>query len=270
MIEITSSQNPRIKSLLKLKNKRERQKTQLFLIEGYREVKRATGANIEIDELYICPELFLGKNENALIKEIERKEKTIINCSKSVFEKISYRDRPDGLIALAKQKHLLIDELVQIVKEKSNPLFVVVESIEKPGNLGTILRSCDGAGVDGVIVCEEVTDIFNPNVVRASIGTLFTQPIIVASPDEILKFFKLNKIKIVATSPDAKQVYYENNFNIPIAIVMGSEQYGLSEKWLSESDLALSIPMLGVADSLNVATATTIMLYEALRQRTRS
>jgi TrmH family RNA methyltransferase len=261
MIEITSGQNLKIKHVLTLRNKKERDEEKLFLIEGYREILRAE--KIVIKELFYCEELFLKDNERALIERVLNSGAQIFKCSRRVFEKISYRDRPDGLLAIAEQTYLRLQD-ISIVKD---PLFVVLESIEKPGNLGTILRSSDGAKVDGVIVVDPHTDIFNPNVVRASIGTLFTVPLIISTVDETIAFFKQRKVKVVATSPHAKRAYFETDLTGPIALVMGCEQYGLSQRWLKEADINIFIPMLGKADSLNVATAATIVIYEALRQR---
>lgn len=261
---ITSLQNARIKQAVKLRERRDRQSSGLFLIEGYRELKRAIDAGRVIDTLFYCPEYFLGKNEQTLIDHCKA---SLWECTPDVFAKISYRDRPDGLLAIAPQQHLSLEALEPILKAKKNPFFVVAESIEKPGNLGTILRSCDAAGVDAVIVCDPTTDIHNPNVVRSSVGTLFTLPVIEASNDAVFTFLKQKKIAIVAATPHAKKEYTQVDLQVPVAIVVGTEQYGLSPKWMEGADLAVRIPMFGVADSLNVASATTLMLYEVVRQR---
>ena len=257
MSEITSRHNPKVKLALKLQERRERDKTDLFLIEGYREISRAHEAKRRFDTLFFCPELFLGENEAELLSSIPEATR----CPEAIFRKLSYRDRPDGLLAIAYQQHLTLADL-------PNPQFLVVaEAIEKPGNLGTILRSSDGVGVDGVIVVDRCTDIHNPNVVRASVGTLFTLPVIEAKGKETLDWLKKHQVRLIATSPAAEQEYTEADLTGPIAIIVGTEQLGLSDSWLQAADLAVKIPMLGVADSLNVATATTLMLYEALRQR---
>lgn len=261
--KITSMQNPKIKAIVKLRNKRERDKTNCYLIEGYRELLRARGANTPIETFFICRDLFLGENEEVLIEEIKEAGAFIIECEKSIFEKISYRDRPDGLLAIAKQTPLKLSDL----KVSKCPFIVIGVSIEKPGNLGTILRSADAAGADAIIVVDKVTDIYNPNVVRASVGTLFTKPVVQASTDEIFSWLKENKIQIITTSPSAKKIYTEINYKLPTAIVVGSEQYGLPASWLERADQNVFIPMKGVADSLNAATSTTLMLYEVLRQR---
>ena len=259
MSDISSLQNPKIKLCVDLKDRRDRDKHGLYLIEGFREITRGLKGGAKIETLFYCPELFLGENEGKILDAVEGK----FSVSEPVFRKISYRDRPDGLVAIAKMGKKGLGD----IKLSDNPFLVVAEAIEKPGNLGTILRSSDAVGIDGVIVADRCTDIFNPNVVRSSVGTLFTIPVVEAGGDEVLKYLKDNGIKIVATTPAAEHEYTEVDLTGPIAIVVGTEQLGLSDKWLSQADIKVKIPMLGVADSLNVATATTLMLYEALRQR---
>lgn len=267
---VTSLQNPQVKEVKKLRDRKDRKETGLFLVEGYKELSRALHGGVAITTIFFCEELFLKNNELALISQIKQKGASVIACSKGVFEKIAYRERPDGLLGVAVQTHKSIDDLKKIIELSKNPFFVVAEHIEKPGNLGTILRSCDGVKVDAAIVCDPCTDIFNPNVVRASIGSLFTQPVIEADSDEVIALFKKNKIKIVSTTPNTNKIYSNVDLSGPIAIVVGTEQYGLTDKWLKNSDINVKIPMRGVADSLNVGAATTIMLYEALRQRSIS
>ncbi len=266
MLEIFSASNPRIKEVKRLRDRKDRDETGLFLIEGYREVLRAYG-RVKIETLFFSEDHFLKDNEPSLIEKIKKNKAEIIKCSKEAFEKISYRDRPDGLLAVAKQEKLSLEDLRKIIKKSPCSFLVIAEKIEKPGNLGTILRSSDGAGVDAVIIADPCTDIFNPNVVRASIGTLFTQNVIVASKNDIIKVLKENGIQIVASTPSCSTVYTEADFKKPLAIVVGTEQVGLSEEWFEMSDIKVKIPMKGNADSLNVATATTILLYEVLRQR---
>jgi len=187
----------------------------------------------------------------------------LFELSKDAFAKVAYRERPDGLLAVAPQWKRALGDLVLT----ASPLLLVVEAIEKPGNLGTILRSADAAGCDAVIVCDPVTDIFNPNVVRASTGVLFSVPLVVEESARVLAWLREKKIHTVATTPAAEKIYSDGNLRGPLAIVMGSEQYGLSEFWLKHADLPVRIPMAGQADSLNVAMATIIALFEAVRQR---
>ncbi|HEV3269911.1 MAG TPA: RNA methyltransferase [Candidatus Rhabdochlamydia sp.] len=261
--EITSMQNPKVKLAMQLANRRTRNQTNLFLIEGYRELSRAVQARIKIISLFICPALFLGTNEKALIKQIKQDQALIYHCSESVFKKISYRDRPDGLVAIAEQMHYPLHS----ISFSPTAFVVIAEAIEKPGNLGTILRSADAAGVDGVIVCDRCTDIYNPNVVRASVGTLFTTSVVEATSQEILHLMREHKIKIIAATPSASQDFTQVDLTGPIAIAVGTEQLGLSDFWMREADVCVRIPMHGIADSLNVATATTLLLYEVIRQR---
>lgn len=263
---LSSLQNPKVKHVIDLRERQAREKSGLFIIEGYRELLRATDAGRTFDTLFICPELFLGSNEEALIRRISATGARVFPCTEKVFHKISYRDRPDGLIAVAPQMHLSLEEFEQQLTSPS-PFLVVAEAIEKPGNLGTILRSSDAVGVDGLIVCDRCTDIHNPNVVRASVGTLFTVPVIEAKGAQVLAWLKQKKISILAATPSAKIEYTDADMTVPIAIAVGTEQLGLSDLWMENADMQVRIPMRGVADSLNVAMATTLLLYEALRQR---
>lgn len=265
---LTSLQNPRVKHVLDLRERRFRDETGQFIIEGYRETLRAFEAGSEINNLFYCPSLFLGENENALIKRIGSKGAHLFECSEKVFRKMSYRDRPDGLIATAVQKRQGLADLESLLAKKDHPPFLVVaEAIEKPGNLGTILRSSDAVQLDALIVCDKCTDIYNPNVVRASVGTLFTVPVIESTGAETLDWLRREQISIVAATPSAKLEYTKADFTKPIAIAVGTEQLGLSERWMTQADIQVRIPMLGVADSLNVAMATALLLYEVLRQR---
>lgn len=260
---LTSSQNPKIKYAKKLWDRRHREKTQSFLIEGYREILRAFQGQQPLETLLVCPELFLGTNEWKLIKDCYHQGAELYYCTPSFFQSLSYRDRPDGLLAIAPQRHLSLNEL----PISSSPFYVVAEAIEKPGNLGTILRSSDAVGVDGVIVCDRCTDIHNPNVIRASVGTLFTVPVVEAEGEETLLWLKKNNILIVAATPSAEHEFTRVDLRGGVAIAVGTEQLGLSKKWMEAASIRVKIPMLGVADSLNVAMATTLLLYEVLRQR---
>lgn len=252
-----------IKKLAKLKDRRDRDETGLFLVEGYRELRRAVDGGVAVRTLLTCPELFLGENEGALIAQVAGRGAEVIRCAPAVFEKISYRDRPDGLVAVVVQMQRKLQDL----PKSTNPFFVVAEAIEKPGNLGTILRSSDAVGCDGVIVCDRCTDIYNPNVVRASVGTLFTLPVVEAASEATLSYLRSHGVQVVAATPSATLEFTEADLAGPVAIVVGTEQLGLSSLWMDAADLRVRIPMRGVADSLNVATATTLLLYEVLRQR---
>ena len=264
---ISSLQNPRIKQLVKLRERSERESSGLFLIEGFRELLRAVESKNPIETLYICPKLFLGSNEMGLIDQMRKQGTDIWTLSESVFHKISYRDRPDGLLGVAYQRHLSLQDLNESLIGKKSPFLVIAEAIEKPGNLGTILRSSDAVGLDALIVCDRCTDIHNPNVVRASVGTLFTVPVVETSGKETLEWLRKNKILIVAATPSASLEFTEADLSGPLAIAVGTEQLGLSRAWMEQADIQVRIPMGGKADSLNVAMATTLLLYESLRQR---
>jgi TrmH family RNA methyltransferase len=276
---ITSLQNPHVKQLVRLRDRRPRDEAGQFLVEGYREVKRALAAGVKPQEIYYGPDWFLGANELALIEEAELAGAQVFELSKGAFAKVSYRDRPDGLLALAPQWKRTLADLEKTVTGLAEaglgsatapakpPFVLVVEAIEKPGNLGTLLRGADAAGVDAVVVCDPVTDIFNPNVVRSSTGVLFSMPVVVAESGEVRSWLRTRGIRVVATTPAAPALYTDSDLRGPLAIIMGSEQYGLSEFWLKESDLLVRIPMAGQADSLNVAMAAIITLFEVARQR---
>lgn len=265
--EIKSLQNMHVKDAVKLRKRAEREKTKKFLIEGYRELLRACASGLKMEYLFVSPDLFLGENEEDLIEKIFSMGAEVIFCSSSVFHKISYRDRPDGLLAIAEHIRCRLEDLDGSVKNKGAPFLLVAESIEKPGNLGTILRSADAVGVDGVIVCDRCTDIHNPNVVRASVGTLFTQPVVEAQGNAVFHWLNEHDIMIVAATPSAQMEYTHMDGNRGIAVVVGSEQYGLTDGWMKGACCRVKIPMMGMADSLNVATATSLLLYEVLRQR---
>jgi TrmH family RNA methyltransferase len=272
--KISSLQNPRIKQLVKLRDRRPRDEAGVFLIEGYREIRRALEKQVPLAELYFAPSWFLGENEPALIEQARQAGAQLFELTKEAFAKVAYRERPDGLLAVAPQwKRSLADleRTVPVLADSTGkpPFILVVEAIEKPGNLGTILRSADAAGCDAVIVCDPVTDIFNPNVVRASTGVLFSVPLVVEESANVLAWLRQKSIRTAATTPSAEKLYTDTDLRGPLAVIMGSEQYGLSEFWLKNSDQPIRIPMAGQADSLNVAMATIITLFEAVRQRSK-
>lgn len=260
---ITSASNPRLKQATALRDRRDRETSGLFLIEGYREANRAIIGKVVFDHLFFCPELFLGTNEEALLSSAKAAGTYLIQTPPHLFQKLSYRDRPDGILAVAKK----MDYRLKDILLTKNPLIVIAEAIEKPGNLGTIIRSSDAAGVNAVIVANGCTDIYNPNVVRASVGTLFTIPVIETSNEEALAFCQQNGLTLLAATPEGQSVYTQVPMTGPLGIVVGTEQLGLSSFWKSSCHLHVKIPMHGVADSLNVATATTLFLFEAARQR---
>ncbi len=260
---ITSLQNPRVKRLVRLRERRARDEEGRFLVEGYREVRRALEKGVRPEEVYFSPDWFLGSNEPALLEQARQAGAQLFELSKEAFAKVAYRERPDGLLAVAPQWKRTLDELAL----GAAPFLLVCESIEKPGNLGTILRSADAAGCDALILCDAVTDLFNPNVVRASTGVIFSVPVVVSDTATVHAWLKAKGIRTAATTPHTDNLYTRTDLRGPLAVVMGSEQYGLSEFWMKEADVLVRIPMAGQADSLNVAMATIITLFEAVRQR---
>ncbi len=262
-MRITSLQNPRIKHAVKLRQRSHRDDERLMLVEGYREIKRALDNAHPLNELFFCRALFQGPNEDALMEQASARGAQLYDCSEPVFRKMAYRDRPEGLLAVAPHVQASLASLDTI----PSPLVVVAEAIEKPGNLGTILRSADAAGADAVLVCDRCTDIHNPNVVRASIGIIFALPVIEVSTDAALEWLHAHDVQIVATTPHTDALYTDADLTKGTAIVMGTEQVGLTSAWREAATVQVCIPMIGQADSLNVASATTLLLYEAARQR---
>lgn len=262
-MHISSVTNPKIKRVVKLKQRQARDEQDLTVVDGLREVLRAKEAGVTLEEVYICPALlekFFGQNAiDALVSEARE----VVEVSAAVFEKICFGERKEGIVAIARVKKKSLDAAVL----PKDPLVVVLDQVEKPGNLGAILRSCDGAGVDAVIVADTTTDIFSPNVIRASTGVVFSMTVAQGSPDDVKDFLKKNKIKIFAAAPQANQAYFSVDLTGPSAFVLGAEDKGLSDFWLEEADERIAIPMRGKADSLNVSTTAAILVYEALRQR---
>ncbi|EKR06487.1 RNA methyltransferase, TrmH family [Leptospira kirschneri serovar Valbuzzi str. 200702274] len=264
-LEITSFSNEKLKTISNLKEKKHRETSGLFFIEGYREILRAQkSGKIKFQNLLFSPECFLGENEFALIRSIGAKN---IKVPKKVFEKISYRDRPDGLIATAFFFETGLDNL----QNKSNTFknlkpILVIEGVEKPGNLGTILRTAEGAGFHTVLVADPKLDLFNPNVIRASTGALFTLEVYLGETKPIYEILKKNQYRTLSVTPEATKHYYNTDLKGKIALVFGSEQYGLSTYARNNSDEYVSLPMFGESDSLNLAMSAGIVMYEVIRQ----
>ncbi|MBM3694517.1 MAG: RNA methyltransferase [Actinobacteria bacterium] len=260
---ITSTSNPRLKGLVRLRERRERDRRGLFLIEGYREIQRAVAGGVALTEVWCCPALYLGKNEPGLVAAARARDAEIVEAAEAPFRKASYRDRPEGLLAVARQFPTRLDDL----DLPPDPLLLVVEGIEKPGNLGTMMRTAQAAAAAALIVCDPTTDPFNPNVVRASLGTLFSLPLAVADTPSAIAWLQDQGIRTAATTPSAADPYWDADLTGSVALVVGSEQYGLSTAWLENATQRLLIPMPGTVDSLNAAMAAGIVLFEAVRQR---
>lgn len=263
-MEITSPSNPKLKYVVKLRTCSAREESGEMIVEGFRECRRALDNGYRPRAIFHCPDFYLkNENEPALVDECRAKGAEVFTCSKQCFAKIAYKERPDGLLMVGPHVTVKLADL----KLPENALVIVTESIEKPGNLGTILRSADAARVAAVIVCNRATDIHNPNVVRASTGTMFSVPIAEATSGEALEFLKSRGFKILAATPHAEKLHFEVDLTGNVAIALGAEQYGLTAKWMDGAELRVRIPMLGLADSLNVSAAATILVYEAVRQR---
>lgn len=258
MEKIESLQNSKIKQVVKLGKNHERKKTGLFVVEGLEELGQAHRAEIEMEYILFCSDLL-----DSIPEYLNDDKGKIYDVSQEVLKKISYKESPDGILAVAKRKEIDLNKL----KLKKNPLLVVLEAVEKPGNLGAILRSADASGVDAVIVCDARTDIYNPNVIRASLGTVFSMQVAISNKEEVLIYLQKNKISSFASTPNASQFYTEQNFQESVAVIIGTEHEGLSDFWLQGADKQIKIPMLGVVDSLNASVSAAVVLYEAIRQR---
>lgn len=267
MNTITSLQNPIIKNILKLYKKKERTTSNLFIIEGQREITRALENNLIIEYLYT------SNNTESDLDEIKNWKQKISPTfvTEKVFEKISYRQHPDGYLGIFQQPKTDINQLNTIIKKNlsqtKNLLLLVLESPEKPGNLGAILRTADAVQTDAIIICNPKLDLFNPNVIRSSTGTFFSRPIFQTDSKTLIEILKKQQIQIICSTPDTKQLYYQVKYQQPTAIVMGTEHEGLSNLWLKNADQKIKIPMLGQADSLNLSVSTAIILYETIRQK---
>lgn len=261
---ITSATNPKVKHVVKLRSCAVREETGEMIVEGYRECHRALDFGYRPHAIFHCPELYLkNENEAALVATCASRGAEVFTCSRIAFEKMAYKERPDGLLMVGPHVTKRLKDLTL----PENALVLVTEAIEKPGNLGTILRSADAAKVAAVIVCDRATDVHNPNVVRASTGTLFSVPVVEATSEEALAFLHREGFTILAASPHAEKLHFEVDLTRRVAMAFGAEQYGLSATWMNNATCRVRIPMLGLADSLNVSSAATILLYEAVRQR---
>ena len=255
-MDITSTQNPRVKHIVKLRNdKRQRQKDGLLLVEGFDEIQLAISAGHHPQTLLTAPEL--------ASRQLDHPSAERLTVSRSVFEKMSYRDNPDGWLGIFPIPGFNLTDL----KLSPNPLVIVAESIEKPGNLGAILRTADAAGVDALLVCDPRVDVWNPNVIRASRGTIFSVPLVECDNASALTWLIAHDIQVLAATPSAEMTYSKVDLTRPTAISVGTEDAGLTDFWLENADIKVRIPMMGRVNSLNVSVSTALILYEAVRQR---
>lgn len=251
---ITSAQNPKIKTLLQLQEKsRLRKEMGLFVVEGQRELEHCVAAGFEVDTVFYCPDIC------GFVPDYPH----IIDIPKELYEKIAYRGSTEGIIAEVKSKKLGLADL----KLSENPLIVVLESVEKPGNLGAVLRSADAAGADAVLICDPHTDLYNPNLIRASIGAVFTVPVVCCDSIDAINWLKDNSISIFTAQLQDSSWYYDTDMKKGTAIAIGTESTGLTDLWREAADAHIKIPMLGRLDSLNASVSAAILLFEAVRQR---
>ena len=261
METITSVQNPRVKHLLALQQKSaERRRTGLFVVEGRRELKHCMEAGYKVDTVFWCPAVEAGAEPLPPLDGV-----SLFEVSRQVYEKIAYRGGTEGLIATVHARNMTLNDL----QLPPQPLIVVLERVEKPGNLGAILRSADASGVSAVIVCDPLTDLYNPNLIRSSVGTAFTVPCVACSSEECIDFLKQHGIQILTAQLQDSHLYYDVDMRRPTAIVMGTEATGLTTQWREAADAHIRIPMLGRIDSLNVSVSAAVLLYEAVRQRVK-
>ena len=264
---ITSLQNSHVKQIIKLNKRRTRDAEQLTIVEGVREAERALKSGIVPRNAFICPDLINGAEAQAVVDKL-RQMTQVFEVSTAVYQKLAYRGTTGGVLLTIPYLTQTLDGLPL----SQNPFLAIVDGVEKPGNLGAILRTADAAGVDGLILTSDTpggTDIHNPNVIRASLGALFSVPVVTASVQAVIAWLRENKIQIVATTPGAEVGYTAVNLQSPTAIIMGSEAHGLTPTWLNAADQKVHIPMHGLMDSLNLSTATALLLYEVVRQRNR-
>jgi len=259
MKQITSIQNPYIKSLIQLQEKaKARKNSGTFLIEGIREIELAVKGNYEIETVLICNEVNDFSN-NSIIRQFNNP----IEISKEVYQKLAYRDTTEGILAVAKTKSLRLTDL----NLPENPLIVVLEGLEKPGNIGAVLRTCDAAKVDAVIIANPKTDLYNPNIVRSSVGCLFTNQIATGTTAEVIDFLISGHINFYSATLQNSTAYHTQDYTKPTALVVGTEATGLTQLWREKATKNIIIPMQGAIDSMNVSVAAAILIFEAKRQR---
>jgi TrmH family RNA methyltransferase len=263
--DLTSPANPRIKAVTRLRDRREREATGLTLVDGARELRRAIDAGVEIVEAFVCEPLLAGEDARAALDGLRDGRVPLTTTSPEAFAKLAFGDRAEGFVAVIRAPSLGLDAL----DLPADPLIVVIEDVEKPGNIGAILRSADGAGADAVIAASPRTDLANPNVIRASAGTIFAVPMAAAPTPEVVGWLREHSVRILAARVDGGRPYTDVDLTGPLALVVGSEAAGLGEGWHSPDIEAIHLPMHGVADSLNVSVTAAILLYEARRQRNR-
>ncbi len=260
---ITSLQNPRVKKAARLRDRRGRELQGRIIIDGARELRRAIEAGIRPDEVFVCEELCTGEDARRVLGLLADLSADVVRVSQHVFSKIAFGERAEGVVGVAPAPQPTLADL----KLRDAPLVAVLENVEKPGNLGAVLRSADGAAVDALVAADGGTDLFNPNAIRASLGTIFTLSVCAASSEETLAWLRKRKLTIFVARVDGAVGHTEADFTGPAAIVLGNEARGVSDVWRCDDTIGVKLPMLGTADSLNVSAAAAVFFYEALRQR---
>jgi TrmH family RNA methyltransferase len=269
MTVITSLQNPRVKNAVRLRDRRHREKQGQILIDGARELARAIAAGVKMLEVFVCQPCCTGDETRRVLAVLPHCGGEILYVGEPVFAKLAFGRRTEGVVGVAEMPVPKLAELDEKLSWGSTetPLVAVLEGVEKPGNLGAVLRSADGAGVSAVIAADPRTDLYNPNAIRASLGTIFTLPVCAAGSGETLAWLRRRGLQIIAARVDGAVPYTKVDHRRPTAIVLGSEAAGLSSAWSAEDVTAVRIPMRGAADSLNVSAAAAVLFYEARRQR---
>jgi TrmH family RNA methyltransferase len=260
---LTSTANPRVKAALALRDRRERDRSGLTLVDGTRELRRALDAGVVVAEAFVCDALLAGADARAVLDRLGSDRATVHSVSEAVLARLAFGDRTEGVVAVVRLPSVALANLTL----PDDPLVVVLEGVEKPGNVGAVLRSIDGAGADALILADGRTDPFNPNAIRASAGTVFSVPLAAASTGSTMAWLHEHGLRIVAARVDADRLYTDVDLTGPLAIALGAESDGLSAPWADGDVVPVRLPMLGVADSLNVSVSGAVLLYEARRQR---
>ena len=265
VLEITSAQNPKLKEVAALMEKsRERRRQSLFVVEGMREIAACVRNGFDVKSIFFNSSIVQPQQlEDLLPRSCDA---TLFSLATAAYSKIAYRESTEGVVAVVQEKRLALQD-VKFGRKWAKPLVLVVESVEKPGNLGALLRTADACGVDAVLVCDPLTDLYNPNLIRSSLGGIFTNQVVACSNEEALEWLRANGINIFTAQLQDSQWYYDTNMVQPTAIVMGTESVGLTDFWRVASNAKIKIPMLGELDSLNVSVSAAVLCYEAVRQR---
>ncbi len=263
LMEIVRPSDARVRAAAELRDRQARDRAGLTLVDGGREVLRALEAGAVVDSAFVCRSRLRTAEARLAVDRLTGSDVVVHECSVAAFEKVAYGDRDEGIVAIVRMPPVGLSDL----RLPRIPLVVVTEDVEKPGNIGAILRSADGAGADAVVAADERTDLFHPNVIRASLGTVFRVPVARAASGDVRRWLEERGIRIVAAQVDAPTSYSDADLCGPIALVLGSEAAGLSDAWRGDSVTAVRLPMLGLSDSLNVSATAAVLLYEARRQR---